>query len=103
MRFTAYNESPFFTKLFPKAQYLPMSVPAVGQYVIYNTIPGQFGEKLAVTFHGVAQSLIVDTLAPNNNQQLVCSRPSKLFTQLLSINSLIITRTCSGASKRLSP
>lgn len=88
MRFTAYKAKSQIPNLESSILSListsTMSAPAPGQYHIYNTVAGQFGEKLAATFHGIDQTLIVDTFNTNNNQQLVCSPPCLLSLCLFS-------------------
>ena len=79
-RFTAYNESLFLTKSESSILALISTMSGLGDYIIYANVAG---DKLAVTFHDIAQPLTVQKL-DNGDAQKVCSPPSLLSLCLFS-------------------
>ena len=59
-----------------------MSRPSAGNYIIYNRVLSQTGQKLAITYHGDNQYPTVEPFGNNRNQVV------RITSHLLSLHLL---------------
>jgi hypothetical protein len=82
-----------------------MSRPTAGNYIIYNRVLSPTGQKLAITFQGENQFATVESFGHVKNQ--IVRNPSPLMSlhllSTLSLLVLIVTGTCSGRSRTMTP
>ena len=99
VRFTAYNESVFFTKSESSILALISTMAALtaGDYVIYQTV---VDDNLAITFHGAQKPLTVQELDSGDTQIVLVPLPYSACVYSLIIHTDYY-RSCSGGSRTL--